>query len=106
MANNLGVSLSNIQSYELGRRSPSDAFIKLICKEYGVNETWLLTGNGEMFSPLTEEQEKAQLLAAALDESVPHRMDFIRILSRLSDDTLNDIWEQLEAFFNERHPED
>lgn len=56
-ADKLGTSRNNIAGYEIGRRSPSDAVVSLICKEYRVNETWLRTGEGEMFTPLPDEDE-------------------------------------------------
>lgn len=45
----LGVSVSNIASYESGRRNPSDSFIKLVCSRYDVREEWLRNGTGSMF---------------------------------------------------------
>lgn len=53
----IGVAPNTISTYENGSRALSDAIIKSICREFGVNETWLRTGAGEMFRPLTREQE-------------------------------------------------
>lgn len=50
-ANRLGTTRNNIAGYEVGRRSPSEAVISLICKTFNVSETWLRTGKGEMFVP-------------------------------------------------------
>lgn len=36
--------------YEAGIVVPDDAFIKLLCLKFNVNEHWLRTGEGEMFS--------------------------------------------------------
>ena len=33
---------------ESGRNAPSEQTIKLICFEFGINENWLRTGEGEM----------------------------------------------------------
>lgn len=38
----------NIASYEVGRRFPSSAMINLICREYQINEKWLVEGIGPM----------------------------------------------------------
>ncbi len=56
-----GISISNgyIAGIELGNRKANDRIIKLICSEYGVNEHWLKTGNGNMFDhPPGETLEK------------------------------------------------
>ena len=56
-ADRIGVTRSNIAGYETGKRSPSDAAVSLICKEFGVNEIWLRTGEGEMFAKISEDDE-------------------------------------------------
>ena len=48
----LGVSLdviSNIENNRLARPEQKLSLIKLICKEFSVNEDWLLNGNEPMF---------------------------------------------------------
>lgn len=47
----IGIKRNTIAKYETGRGDPIDAVISLICREFGVNEKWLRTGEGEMFSP-------------------------------------------------------
>ena len=53
----IGVKGNTVTGYETGLRNPSDAIILSMCREFGVNEDWLRTGNGEMFkeSPLRNE---------------------------------------------------
>ena len=48
-AKNLGVTNAHISKIEKGGTVPSDALIKLISKEYGVNENWLKTGIEPIF---------------------------------------------------------
>ena len=50
-ANRIGSVQNTITGYETGRRIPSNQVIALICREFNVNEEWLRTGSGEMFSP-------------------------------------------------------
>ncbi len=47
----IGVKANTISTYEIGRNDPIDAVVNLICREFNVNEIWLRTGKGEMFSP-------------------------------------------------------
>lgn len=48
-ADRLAVSRNNIAGYEVGKSAPSESVIRLVCKEFSVNEEWLRTGAGEMF---------------------------------------------------------
>lgn len=49
-ADRLGIKRGAVANYEIGRNDPIDAVISLICREFNVNETWLRTGEGEMFA--------------------------------------------------------
>lgn len=62
-AERIGVKASTVTSYETGLRVPSDTVIFSICREFGVSETWLRTGEGEMFLPVDADEELAQVLA-------------------------------------------
>ena len=45
-----GKSRDVISTYEIGRVIPDDTFIKFICMKFNVNEKWLRTGEGDMFT--------------------------------------------------------
>lgn len=47
----IAVKANTITNYETGLRVPSDSVIRSICREFGVSELWLRTGEGEMFPP-------------------------------------------------------
>lgn len=67
-ADRLGVARNNIAGYETKKRSPSDAVISLICAKFNVNETWLRTGEGEMFEELTEQEKTMKYVARLLKD--------------------------------------
>ncbi|GHU55939.1 hypothetical protein FACS189442_4070 [Spirochaetia bacterium] len=48
-AKSLSLSRSSLAVIEVNRCKVNDRLIKMICLTYGVNETWLKTGAGEMF---------------------------------------------------------
>lgn len=50
-AEQLKMKQNTIATYEMGRAIPSDPTINSICREFGINEKWLRTGEGEMFDP-------------------------------------------------------
>lgn len=56
-ADKIGMKQNTIAQYEMGRTTPSDAIVFSICREFGVNENWLRTGDGEMFIDVPVEDE-------------------------------------------------
>lgn len=54
-ADRIGSKRNTVATYEVGRIAPSAAVISLICREFNVNETWLRTGEGEMFNPTEDD---------------------------------------------------
>ena len=99
----VGVSTSAEQKWELGVAVPSDAVIKLICREFSVNECWLRTGEGEMRRSFAREEEMAGLfrdLMASRPESF--RAALITTLLRFDPDgpewaLLEDIYKKIAA---------
>ena len=86
-ADRLKVSRNNIAGYETGRTEPSGSAISLICRTFSVSETWLRTGEGEMFSDTAREEEIAAFMGDVLAaESEDFRKRFISMLSSLSVD--------------------
>lgn len=50
----IGLARNSIASYETGRREPTNSVIISICREFGVNELWLRTGDGGDENMLTK----------------------------------------------------
>lgn len=73
-AKRIGSVQNTITGYETGRRVPSNQVISLICKTFNVSETWLRTGEGEMFSP----KASAAMEALARERGLTHS-DFVLI---------------------------
>ena len=88
----LGVTRGAITNIELNKVTPKPLFVNLICREFHVNEVWLRTGEGDMFTPQTRETELSDFLADMLNEAPDFRHRLISVLSRLSTDE----WELLE----------
>lgn len=100
---NIGVTKSSVSRMESGNFIPSDQTILLICHVYGVNESWLRDGVGDMFSPRSSSHVDALLrqfpmselcakLLYAFDSLAPDQqaavMEYMRrfISSMVSDD--------------------
>lgn len=85
-ADGMGVKRNTIAQYESGRNEPLDAVIALICRTYGVNETWLRTGEGEMFQPKSRNEELFEF-AAKVAEGDPKSIQaqLLAVMARLTD---------------------
>ena len=93
----IGSARNTIANYESGNRTPSNAVITSICKEFGINEAWLRTGEGEMYLPLDKEKEIAKLTVGLLkEESDSFKSRFISMLASMDDDE----WMLLEKMVN------
>lgn len=52
----LGMTQSTYAPLETGKRDIRDAYVKLICKTYGVSESWFRTGKGDMLTDMTDSE--------------------------------------------------
>ena len=55
----IGLKGSSVSNYEVGRVSVPDSVVLSICREFGCDEKWLRTGEGEMFPPRALRDEVA-----------------------------------------------
>jgi transcriptional regulator with XRE-family HTH domain len=82
-ASKIGMAQSGYSQIETGENTLTEQNIKLICLVYGVNETWLRTGKGEMFDtvlkPKNEDEEGLlhmfRLLSPEMRTFVLRKMD-------------------------------
>lgn len=103
LADKLGVKQNTIAQYEMGRNEPSDAVIVSICREFGVSEDWLRNGNGDMFIPITRDEEIASFIGsvqADVDDTFKKR--FISALAKLSTEEWKAIEHLIENMISER----
>ena len=99
MADRLHIKRNTFANYELGRNAPIDAVVTLICREFGINEVWLRTGEGgedNMFTKVdaddrysinlgklsTTENEMAQRMVNTIAESSPEELKIIEAFMR------------------------
>ena len=92
-ANRLHISQPFASELCSGAKAPSDRTISDICREFGVREAWLRTGEGEMFVQDTQSEQVAAFLAdLTKDDSDTFKKRFIEMLAGLSPAA----WELLE----------
>lgn len=94
-ADAIDVKQTTIASYETGQVKPSSRIISAICQKFGVNQTWLLTGEGEMLRPVTRNEEIAFYMGRVLvDEDADFQRRIISAMSKIPPE----IWPELERF--------
>lgn len=89
-ADRLHIKRTNIGNYEVGVSLPTDSVIALICREFNVSEEWLRNGTGEMFIPMTRDEEIATFIGgiqADVDDTFKKRL--ISVLAKLDEEEWN-----------------
>ncbi len=84
--NKIGLSKASIGNIENGIINLTDRNVSLICSTYNVNENWLRNGEGEMFNPLSEDDEFSYLIGALLTEDCDYKKKFIKSMLELEDE--------------------
>lgn len=91
----IGLRQSSIASYEKGIRIPLDAVLMSICREFNVSETWLRTGDGEMFR--VQDETDAELVTRAMRGESENKKKLIRLIADMPDELLDKMMEYLES---------
>ena len=93
MGKKIGVGKTSISKLESGENNPSERTVLLICTTFNVNETWLRTGEGDMFEPLSRSETIAQFAGELMkDEDDSFRRRLVEALAQLDEKE----WEILE----------
>ena len=94
-ADRIGIKRGAVANYEVGRNKPIDAIIGLICREFGVSEHWLRTGDGEMFVQISRDKEIMRFAGDVMQgEDDNFRLRFLLALARLPEER----WKDIEDF--------
>jgi len=98
-AERIGISDSAVSQIEKGRTGISEQTIRSICREFGISEEWLRTGEGEMKAPLSREQEMAALVRSLMEDS-PESFRSALVTTLLRFDPNGPEWEILERIYD------
>ena len=91
----IGIGKTSISLLESGKNNPSVQTVALICREFGVNEHWLRTGEGEMFEQTREtvldrlaaeyslDKEQISVIENFLDLSPQERTAFLAYMRKV-----------------------
>lgn len=94
-AEKLNLSRNFINQVETGKKNFSDRTILDICREFNVNEEWLRTGEGEMYSSSSTDFIE---IASKIDIQDPKAKQAILDYWNLSDTDKELFWKFMEKF--------
>lgn len=77
-AKQLGITQTAYSMIESGINPLSGRYIKVICSVFGVNETWLRSGEGDMFYASPYEKEFTQIFSSL----VPATQEYLLLMAR------------------------
>lgn len=81
----IGLSQPFVSQLASGDASPSDRTIVDICREFGVSEHWLRTGEGEMFVRLSREEEITKFaMSIVRNPDSEFQRRFVSVLAQLT----------------------
>lgn len=92
-ADRLHIKRGAVANYEVGRNVPADSVIALICKEFGVSEMWLRTGEGKPYPERGRLEELSYMAGRFLsNEPTEFQWRFAMMMFSLTDEE----WKLLE----------
>ncbi len=92
-ADRLHIKRGAVANYEVGRNVPADSVIALICKEFGVSEMWLRTGEGKPYPERGRLEELSYMAGRFLsNEPTEFQRRFATMMFSLTDEE----WKLLE----------
>lgn len=99
--NKIKIKRSAVSKIESGLNNPSDQTIALICSKFSINENWLRTGEGEMFT--LQEDEEAAYVAELLDDTDNPLYDLIKAIMKTYSQTGEKEKAIIKAFAKDLH---
>ena len=77
-AASIKIGQPTLAMFENGQRLPKDIHIEQICSKFNVNESWLRTGEGEMYKKTVAYDEMADYVSDLLEDDDNPLYDIIR----------------------------
>ena len=99
----VGLKKSGLCAIENGARSVTDRLIMMTVKEFGVDEHWLRTGEGEMFPPKSEYDKLAELTNKMLRNKDDRERLFITdfLYNHMKDEDVHTLLDTLISFVDD-----
>lgn len=93
----IGTTRDVITNIELGRVDAKDHMIKLISKEFDVNENWIKSGEGEKYPEISDDEKLARLIGKTIGADDEFRKNLILTLLELEEED----WEVIKKIYTD-----
>lgn len=98
----LGVGKTAISKIENNERNLTDQMVISICREFNVRKEWLVDGTGEMFVPLSRDEQIEEFMGKVLrNEPNNFKKRLISVLAKLSEDEWGLLEKKLKEIVSE-----
>lgn len=97
----LNISQAFVSQLCSGAREPSDRTISDICREFGCDEVWLRTGEGEPFRQETRQEAIMRFAVQTVKGSDEFRKAFVAMMAKLDPED----WQNLARIFEKLNAE-
>lgn len=95
--NRIGLTKTAISKIEKGASNMSEQTILSICREFNVSENWLRTGAGDMFNPMSEDEELDLYIGRISGSDDNFKKNLLKALCKLTEDE----WDVLKKIISE-----
>lgn len=97
----LGIKQTTVAGYETGGRTPIDAVVSLICREFNVNEKWLRCGTGDMFEEASPYEKAYNRFGYIMENSSASKKAALTVLLELLYTVPDETWDALMRQYEE-----
>ena len=94
---------SELKNIEYGKTVPKDPVIWSVCEAHGINELWLRTGEGEMFSATAD--AITAVLSSAIGHADTEQQRFIRAVAKIPPEYIPAVTQAALAYIKAMYPE-
>lgn len=99
------IRAASVSLIENGKNNPTDRTIDLICREFGVREEWLRTGEGSMTEDKSRDEQIAEAVGRILSgENPDFKRRLITVLSTLNEQEWRFLQEKMSEIVGQPSP--
>ena len=88
-AKELSITQGHLSDLENGRKEVSERLINILVLKFNISEDWLRTGKGDMFNPMSEDEELDLYIGRVSGSDDDFKKSLLKVLCKLSEEEWN-----------------